>query len=361
MSVSVHTGELAQTLRQVASIIPARVVIPVLGNILLRADGDQLTATASNLDGWFTSTVSANVAAPFSACADSRIAKVVSALPEDRDCTLELKDGALHLRCGRSRYKFECVPAEDFPEAPEFDDGVQIHLSDADVRRLFNQAATATSDEETRYYLGGVCLEIDGGQPVRATSTDGHIFIQAAVTTRADAEVTARRPIIPAKACKAIAGMGACTIRIDDRLIEVRTEGQVLINRLIDHTYPDYARVIPAPSDNSAEVLCADVLDALERMKHVGDRDLKVPGVKIEWDGDGLRLSAKLPGAGEDTIEATTSGTASFSCNIKKLTDLLRAIGTERVTLDHREVDRGIRIGAVGDDDVFAICMPTRW
>jgi DNA polymerase III subunit beta len=361
MSASVHTGELANTLKA-ADIIPPRVVTPVLGNILLRAKGDSISATASNLDGWLTFTASASVTEPFTACADPRIAKVVRALPEDSECKLAFKNDGLHLQCGRSRYKFECLPVESFPEAPTFEAGAQLTLSDEDVKHLFHQAAASVSTEETRYYLCGACLEIKDAQ-LRATSSNGHTLIRAAITAPPDAEALAWRPIIHGKACKVIAGMGACDIRLNDRLIEVRTDSQVLINKLIREKFPDADRIIPAPSGNSAEVDRDALLDALGRIKHVASRDLKNPSVKLDWSAKGdLYVSLpRSPDDAEDALTATTSGTASFSCQISYLTDMLKALATERITLDHGGGGGAIKIGAVGDDNVLAVVMPCRW
>jgi DNA polymerase III subunit beta len=357
MSAVITAGALAEALKDVEAIMHARNAIDVLNCILLKADGDRITATATNLDGWLSSFATADVKSPFAACVDRRIAKVAAGLPEAKESTLELKEGALHLRCGRSRYRFECTPVENFPEAPAVEGGVTSQRSDEEIERLFKQAASAVSTEETRYYLCGTCLE-KGGIGV---STHGHALISASISAHDDAKLT-WRPIVSGAACKIIAKMGAATLQINDRLISAQNETLHLTHKLIDGVFPDWRRLVPEQSGNCAEFDREEMLDALARLKHAADSNVKMPGVRVRWDAsDCVRLSLPDADRGEEIIDATARGAASFACNAKYLTELLDAIDTPRATMANDGPGEVIKLTSSDDAGVVAICMPMRF
>ena len=75
-------------------------------------------------------------------------------------------------------------------------------------------------------------------------------------------------------------------LRRSKSLLEVSAPGFILTSKLIDATYPDYARVIPATPANSATVDHADLVAALARLDAVAEHETK--GCRISsgfaWD-----------------------------------------------------------------------------
>jgi DNA polymerase III subunit beta len=245
-------------------------------------------------------------------------------------------------------------------------DAAKFILPLADGKRVFKQGLAAYSKDETttRQYLGGVHLALDGHR-LRATSSDGHRLFRAWVEApegmlQPGPPASDNGVIVPGEACKTFASLVFPEIRISGTWIEARTEDRMHAFRLIDATFPNVDRIIPAPSDNTAEIASAELLDALKKLH--GAAEHKRPIVKIEWLDSALQLSlAHHSRVAPEKIIAKTSGNASLGCNVKYLQSLVTAIGTKQVVLDATaEPGSPMRITAPSDADLLALLMPCR-
>lgn len=136
--------------------------------------------------------------------------------------------------------------------------------------RAFKDAAIFTGNEETRYYLKGVCVEPSPTPgKVLAIATDGHRM----AIIEAIGQVDASRPIISLDCLAAVKKAKAPWIMADDAgtvtvwdagPIEIKsatdlpTEFGTLVRQqfplsLIDGTFPEWQRVLPATLPASKE------------------------------------------------------------------------------------------------------------
>jgi DNA polymerase III sliding clamp (beta) subunit (PCNA family) len=168
--------------------------------------------------------------------------------------------------------------------------------------------------------------------------------------------------IIPGEACKTFASLVFPEIRISETWAEASTHDRVHAFRLIDATFPDVNCVIPAPSENTAEVAAAELLAILKKLQEAAEGHHKRPIVKIEWLDSALQLSlAYHPHIAPEKIAAKISGNASLGCNIKYLQSLTTAIGAKQVMLDATaEPGSPMRITAPDDANLLALVMPCR-
>lgn len=123
-----------------------------------------------------------------------------------------------------------------------------------DIRTL-KAALVCTSTDETRYYLKGVAVQLDGDKLFIA-ATDGHrlLAMQPEFTIeRDDTNATDRADfgsvIIPAdivKNLKPARGDDSCTLTIDGNKGEIEHAGQAVRFNFIDGSFPAWRNVIPA-------------------------------------------------------------------------------------------------------------------
>ena len=134
-------------------------------------------------------------------------------------------------------------------------------MSAEDLRRLVDKTRFAISTEETRYYLNGIYLHAaksNGIAMLRAVATDGHRLAQVESPLPEGAAGMAG-VIIPRKTIAEIRKLIDETaedvqIALSDTKIRFAFDGGVLTSKLIDGTFPDYQRVIPADNDKVLEV-----------------------------------------------------------------------------------------------------------
>lgn len=161
-----------------------------------------------------------------------------------------------------------------------------------DIRTL-KAALVCTSADETRYYLKGVAVQLDGDKLFIA-ATDGHrlLAMQPEFTIERDDTDAATRAdfgsvIIPAdivKNLKPARGDDSCTLTIDGNKGEIEHAGQSVRFGFIDGSFPNWRQVIPASI--SGELAQFDARYIGELPKIHAAFGLKASKIQIEHNGD---------------------------------------------------------------------------
>jgi DNA polymerase III subunit beta len=336
--------------------------ILILANLLLTANTGSVSFTGSNLEGNMTAIAAAEVTEAGSIAVDSRIAKLLAGLPPNAIVKIASADNAITVSCGRSRYRIDSLPAEDFPPLLTAEGtGLVLTLSDGERRRLFTLPASAISDEKARYYLGGVSVKLVDGCLV-ACGTDGHSLIRTSIATLTSSDLLVRGIIVPGDACSTVVKLDGSVLKISANIIQATTQDRVFAHKLIDATYPMYEHAIPAASLNTVEVNRVELIEALKRVLYVATKAKSVLKVaELKWSGDELSLTLpRQPDTVADVLPAITNSSGKTSFAVEAFIDLLDELDAERVMLDVGEEWAGIRISVPGDDDFIAVRMPCR-
>lgn len=123
------------------------------------------------------------------------------------------------------------------------------HLINLQALKAIN---LAVSDDETRYYLKGVCLEPAADGHVLMIATDGYLMA-AARTISEGVEPLAASIIIPSTAIKSIKlpkkGPSIGELAVNGEDFTISHAGVVVGGKLIDGTFPDWRRVVPQPQE----------------------------------------------------------------------------------------------------------------
>jgi DNA polymerase III subunit beta len=214
----------------------------------------------------------------------------------------------LAVRAGRSRFTLQTLPESDFPDLAAGDMTHKFVLAGADLKRLIDKTQFAISTEETRYYLNGIYLHVAGSgksQTLRAVATDGHRLAQTDLAVPAGA---AGMPgvIVPRKTVtevqRLIEDSGAeVGIELSSAKIRFSIGDVVLTSKLIDGTFPDYARVIPSGNDKELVVDKKDFEAAVDRVSTVSSE--RGRAVKLSLSSGKLILSVTNPDSGSATEE----------------------------------------------------------
>jgi DNA polymerase-3 subunit beta len=311
MKVTVERAALLKSLGHVHRVVERRNTIPILANVLIRSDSTALSLKATDLDVEITEGVAAEIAASGSTTVPAHmIYDIVRKLPDGAQIVIEaLGDRAsLVIRAGRSRFTLQTLPETDFPDLSAGEMTHRFKLPAADLKKLIDKTQFAISTEETRYYLNGIYLHTAGsGKSVtlRAVATDGHRLAQAELAAPAG---TAGMPgiIVPRKT------VGEVQRLIEDSEAEVEIElsqtkirftlGPVILtSKLIDGTFPDYARVIPLGNDKELVVDKSDFEAAVDRVSTVSSE--RGRAVKLALSAGRLVLSVTNPDSGSATEE----------------------------------------------------------
>jgi DNA polymerase III subunit beta len=311
MKVTVERAELLKSLGHVHRVVERRNTIPILANVLVKADRGKLSLKATDLDLEVTDSTPAEVSPGGSTTVPAHMFyDIVRKLPDGAQIILEGSGdrAVLSLRAGRSRFTLQTLPESDFPDLAAGEMSHSFKVAAADLKRLIDKTQFAISTEETRYYLNGIYLHTAGtakAAMLRAVATDGHRLAQVELPLPEGA-VGMPGIIVPRKTVGEVQrlienGEGDVAIELSAGKIRFTIGNVVLTSKLIDGTFPDYARVIPINNDKSLIVDKTDFEAAVDRVSTVSSE--RGRAVKLSITGGRLVLSVTNPDSGSATEE----------------------------------------------------------
>ncbi|WP_266035198.1 DNA polymerase III subunit beta [Brucella intermedia] len=344
MRVSIDRSQLAHALATVNRAIESRNSIPILANVLLAVEDGQLRLTGTDLDVEITTSLPVLDCQPGSVTVPGKMLADI-AKRATSDITLALDGGRLTVASGRSRYKLDVLPAEDFPS---FSAGKFDTTLDLDLAALVAPCVHCISTDETRYYLAGVYLHTVDGRLV-AVATDGHRLMR-----NTGPEGTLEYGVILPRKFVGLLPKGAVTIELSQNKVRVTSGSTVITSKLIDGTFPDYVRVIPTGNSNVLTVDRQALMKAVERVAAVADD--KSRAVKFAVD-DVLRLMLADKASDEVSIEFEGEP-LEIGFNARYVNDMLGALDEPNVRFALG--DAGMPAVVKGDGEWTAVLMPLR-
>ena len=402
MRVSCLQENLAKGLSIVGRAVSSRSTLPVLGNILLEAKGNQLRLAATNLEIGVNCWIGAKVEDEGAITVPARLlTEFVNSLPPERiDMELSVRTQTLHLRCARYDANMKGLDASEFPHIPSPDTteagtngdgavalgGLRIELSAPSLRKMVEQVIFAASTDESRPTLTGVEVSFKPDR-LSMAATDGFRLSLRSTYLRdlvVDSEVGV---IVPAKSLGELARISAdadeeqpvqvlvteernqILFRISGKGGEVRGgfHRVDLVSQLIEARFPDYRAIIPKTHSTRTVVDTAALLKAV-RVAFLFARDNNniirlavAPGNAAHGGQVRLAATSAEMGNNENEIDAMVEGEElEISFNARYLIDVLSQIDEPQVVLETSQPTRPgtIRPLGMGEDEFLYVVMP---
>ncbi len=303
----------------------------------MRVDEDGLGLRATDLDMEVTETIRADVAMPGATTVPAHVIyDIVRKLPDGAQVSLETtgESGQMVLRSGRSKFTLQTLPESDFPDLAAGEMSVSFEIAPGDLRRLVEKTQFAISTEETRYYLNGIyfhTIDSEGETVLRAVATDGHRLARAQMPAP---EGSSGMPgvIVPRKAVAEILklveeGGEKIKVSLSPAKIRITFDSVILTSKLIDGTFPDYQRVIPAGNDKSLIVDRDQFAKAVDRVSTISSE--RGRAVKLAIADGRVTLSVNNPDSGSATEEIEVeyeAGALDIGFNARYLLDITQQL-----------------------------------
>lgn len=367
MKVTAERAALLKTLSHVQSVVERRNTIPILSNLMLKAEDNRLSLTATDLDIEAIESLDAKVESAGAVTAPAQtLYEIVRKLPDGSEVQLNLntEDGRLTVSSGRSRFALATLPSSDYPVMASSEYGHNFEITAGQLARLFEKTRFAISTEETRYYLNGVYLHVIEDK-LRAVATDGHRLARIDMPLPNGA---ADMPgvIVPRKTVAELGKMledgdAVAQVSVSEAKIRIACGRMVLTSKVIDGQFPDYTRVIPEGNDKTLTVDAKMFAAAVDRVSTVSSE--KSRAVKLAIEEDKLTLSVNSPDSGtadEEMVVAYASEPISIGFNAKYLTEIAGQIERENALFDFADSAAPTLVREAGDDDVVYVVMPMR-
>ena len=343
MNLTIGKEQIINGLQAVQNVVSARTTLPILSNVLLRAEGERLELTATDLDVTVASSVEAKVKKPGAATVP--VKKLFGIVRELASSEIDLEvdeKNICSVRAGASFYKIHGLAAEEFPPLPKFKDDKKISLPQEKVKGMMKKTSFAISTDESRYVLNGIFISLKDHK-MTMVATDGRrlalVDEEVDVSDKSQGEF-----IVPAKAVnelnRLLAEQGEVELRYTDNqasftLKDDKGGSVLLVTKLIEGNYPNYRQVIPSEVKERISLVREEFLHALRRAEIMTSE--KSNSVKLTFGKNNLAITANSPEVGEarESIAINYKGKEmAIAFNPKYLIDPLNALANDEVFME---------------------------
>jgi DNA polymerase-3 subunit beta len=353
------------------SVVERRNTIPILSNVLIEADGEAVSFRATDLDIEVIDKAPAVVSrAGATTVSAHTLHEIARKLPDG--AMVELADDGiaqrLEVRAGRSHFSLATLPREDFPIMASAEYQCNFGCPAATLRRLFDKAKFAISTEETRYYLNGVYMHAASGpegRALRCVATDGHRLARIDAPLPDGAE-DLPGVIVPRKTVGELRKLldddeMRIAVSVSETKIRFATPEVTLTSKVIDGTFPDYARVIPTANSKRLEVDAAEFAQAVDRVATVSSERSRA--VKMALEEDRLVLSVNAPDSGaadEELAVAYADERLEIGFNAKYLLEIAGQVDRENAVFLFNSAGDPTLMREGNDESAVYVVMPMR-
>ena len=324
MKFKINKEHFATGLRQVTNVVSSKPSMPVLNNVLIKAEGDTVVLTTTNLDLGIRCSIKAEVErAGEITLPVKKLAAIVNAMPQ-QEITLESGDGQVaRIRSGRSDFqRFNGLKAEDFPPLPSFVDQHNYELGPQELLNMLRSVSYAQSSDENRYILNSVFFNFSEGK-LTLVATDGRRLALISRDMKIDREDEGSI-ILPAKTVseleKLLTQGKSVKISFNDRQvafdIEVGEESSsngligsiYVVSKIVEGSYPNYKQVIPKETEHRIKVERELMLETVRRVALMTTD--KQNSVRLKISDNCLEISGQSSDLGEakEPIEVEYDG-----------------------------------------------------
>ncbi len=371
MRVTLERSTLLKSLNHVHRVVERRNTIPILSNVLLKADGAVMELKATDLDLEVTEAAAAQIEQAGATTVPAHLLyDIVRKLPDGAEVMLKTdEDGnAMSVVSGRSSFRLQCLPQSDFPELSAGSFSHMFRLDAEALKGLIDKTQFAISTEETRYYLNGIYLHTfdgDGDLKLRSVATDGHRLARAEIEAPAGSEGMPGI-IIPRKTVSELQKLVdqpdiKVAVELSDTKIRFTVGSVVLTSKLIDGTFPDYQRVIPTGNDKKLIIDRQSFAAAVDRVSTISSE--RGRAVKLAIADGQVTLTVNNPDSGSAVEEIPADYEADpieIGFNAKYLLDVAGQLSGSEVRFMLADAGSPTLIYDMADDNALYVLMPMR-
>lgn len=339
---------------------------PILANVLIELNNGILSLTGTDLEveliaGAMIDDNTLNFRTTLPA---KKLLDICRSLPEGVLLNITVEGDSLIIRAGKSRFSLASLAADEYPNLDKWQPGFSLQLSKTRFRSLIENTHFAMANQDVRYYLNGMSLEIEHNI-LRTVATDGHRL----ALSQFEIDQLPPEPvniIIPRKGILEMLrligeGEDMVSIEIGQNHVRIIDSEFTFTSKLVDGRFPDYRRVMPR-NGNKIVIARRDVLkDAFQRVSILSNERFR--GVRINLNPNEMHMSANNPEQeqAEEIIDVQYDGESlEMGFNVSYLLDVLNSLRCEEVKLTFVDATSSALIEAVGRTDLTYVVMPMR-
>jgi DNA polymerase-3 subunit beta len=340
MNLTVQREALLEPLQMIIGVVERRQTLPILANVLIKAEGNTLSMTATDLEVELicSTQLSFPVSDPIELTVPAhKLLDICKTLPQESKVDIKAENERINIKSGRSRFVLSTLPATSFPCFESGEELFNHTLQRETLNTLLQRTHFAMGQQDVRYYLNGVLVEIQKGQ-LRAIATDGHRFaMNTAALDSLKQETT--QAIVPRKGTLELIRLlkgesGDVQVSLGENHIKVAADAFTFTSKLIDGKFPDYEQVLPKETGKTISVDRDTLKEALLRVAILSNEKFRT--IKLKLAQNLLHIFANNTDQEEAEENVATDYTGEgleVAFNVAYLLDILNTVDAGPVKL----------------------------
>ncbi len=366
MELKIDRESLLKPLQLVIGVVERRQTLPILGNVLLKASGDKLAITATDLEIEMVTDVELDnsTAIGETTLPARKFVDICKALPNQALISINVENEKAILKSGKSRFVLATLPANEFPNIDSFEPSLEFKVSQTQLKFLIDQTHFAMAQQDVRYYLNGLLFEFSD-KLIRAVATDGHRLALCDIEVDVGSNEL-QQIIIPRKAVMELSRLldhsdELVNIQLGNNHIRISTDQMSFITKLIDGRFPDYQRVVPQGGDKIVLVQRELMQQALNRASILSNE--KYRSVRFTLNSGNIQVVANNPEqeVAEEEVTVEYDGPSlEVGFNASYVLDALNAISTDQVQIELTDQNSCCLLRSPLSEECRYVVMPMR-
>lgn len=367
MRLTVGSAALLERINRVASIVPARSVIPIMKSLLFDVTQGRLTLTASTLEVSTQVTMQVDSSDSIRIAIDHKVIVDILKVLTDQPVTFTIDPSCwgVSMVASSGTYTFVGESADGFPKIPVDSDAVVAHIDAAALLKAFNRTSFAIHPDVDKGVLNGLNIAF-GQQGITFAATDASRLVRYRIFgTEPAPSASIVIPRIAIGAVKSAFAPGSGVIRISHNGSNAffRSDDTLVACRLIDQRYPEYKYVIPNDATGRITVGRQAMRGSLSRVSVFANKTSRLTRLSVA--GSRIMVSSQdfdYSRTAEEEVPCDLDGTGmDIGFNSSLLLDALNNLHTEEVIIRLSAPNRAIIVlPSVQEpgEDILMLVMP---
>ncbi len=366
MKIEIEKKDLINLIGKTQNIVEKRNTMPILVNILLEADNNELKVFATDLEVSLTDACSVKIIVPGKVAVSAKnLYEITKELSEGIIQLHKKENNWLEIKQGKYLSKIVGISADEYPIFPSYSGDGFIQIESQVLKDMIDKTIYSVSNDETRYHLNGVYFE-QQTEGYIMVATDGHRMSLIKRAISSDKPFINHGVIIPRKGLFEVKKLletlgGNFEIAIDGAQLIVRHEKTTLMIRLIEGKYPNYSQFIPQKLSQKIKINREAFLQSLKRVSLLANHKSKA--VTLAFSQGKMEITSNNPefGDAKEELEINYTGKEmKIGFNAKYIQDVLQVIQDEDIDLElNDQLSPGL-MRPHNDKNYTCVVMPMR-
>ena len=364
MKVFVDGIELADAVSKVGKAMPIKKSLSILEGIKLKAEGETLTVTATDLELSIEKKIEASVKIDGEVVVNGKF--FIDYINKVKDEAIELdatNEDFLKINYPDGEGRVNCMAADEYPPFRNVDELYTFSISQKELKDLINKVIFCAATEDTRPVLKGCCLEIKDNL-LTGVASDGYRMALAKKVVEYTGD--AKKVIVPARSLGEISNLlddvdETVKVNIEKNHLMVEIENTKVVTRLIDSEFINYNKIIPSSFTTEITVEKKNLEKSLDRCSLITKADKKSI-VKLDIKENVLNINAQSEESGNNENLAINliGKDLTIGFNAKYIIDSLRAVSDSFVKMKFNNSTAPGIIVPTAEEEYLYLILPIR-